>query len=63
MPATMAPPKSNGLLPDVPTMPIMRLSVEQYHRMMEAGILWSGDPVELLEGWLVIKMSKNPRHV
>ena len=63
MPAPMAPPVSNGFLPDVPTMPIMRLSVEQHDRMLEAGILWSGDPVELLEGWLVVKTSKNPPHV
>jgi len=63
MPATIAPPVSNGLLPAIPSMPIMRLSVDQYHKMMDTGILWSGDPVELLEGWLVIKMSKNPPHV
>jgi Uma2 family endonuclease len=63
MPATIAPPVSNGLPSAIPSMPIMRLSVEQYHKMMETGILWSGDPVELLEGWLVIKMSKNPPHV
>ncbi len=42
---------------------LWRLSVEQYHAMMEAGILLSGDPVELLEGLLVRKMPKNPAHV
>jgi len=41
---------------------LWRLSVEQYHAMMEAGILLSGDPVELLEGLLVEKMSKNSTH-
>jgi Uma2 family endonuclease len=31
------------------------LTVEQYHRMIETGILISGDPIELLEGQLVVK--------
>jgi hypothetical protein len=30
--------------------------------MIRSGILTDGDPVELLEGWLVVKMSKNPPH-
>jgi Uma2 family endonuclease len=30
--------------------------------MIQAGILTEDDPVELLEGWLVTKMPKNPRH-
>lgn len=47
---------------EVPTEPIHRLSVAQYRGMLEAGILKSGDPVELLEGWLVQKMTKNPPH-
>jgi len=41
---------------------IWRLSVEQYHAMILAGILTDDDPVELLEGWLVYKMPKNPPH-
>ncbi len=40
----------------------MRLSVEQYHQMIRAGILGDEDRVELLEGWLVQKMTKNPPH-
>jgi len=40
-----------------------RLSVDQYHRMGEAGILGPDDRVELLEGLLVVKMSKNPGHI
>lgn len=42
---------------------IWRLSVDQYHAMARAGILGEDDPVELLEGWLVRKMTKNPPHV
>lgn len=48
---------------DVPTEPIYRLSVAQYHAMARAGILTEDDPVELLEGWLVLKMTKNRPHV
>jgi Uma2 family endonuclease len=41
---------------------ILRLSIEQYHAMIQAGILTDDDPVELLEGLLVFKMAKNPPH-
>ena len=41
---------------------IWRLSVEQYHKMIRAGILTENDPVEFLEGWLVHKMPKNSPH-
>jgi len=46
----------------VPTNPIWRLSVPQYHHMIHTGILTDDDPVELLEGWLVTKMPKIPPH-
>jgi Uma2 family endonuclease len=42
--------------------PLYRLSVEQYHAMIRHGILKSGDPIELIEGVLVQKMTKNPPH-
>ena len=45
-----------------PSHPIWRLSVDQYHEMIRAGILTDDDPIELLEGWLVPKMPKNPPH-
>jgi len=48
--------------PAVPSDPIWRLSVAQYHDMIRAGILTEDDPVELLDGWLVSKMTKNPPH-
>ena len=47
---------------EVSTDNIWRLSVDQYHAMIQAGILTEDDPVELLEGWLVWKMPKNPSH-
>ena len=34
---------------------LYRLSVKQYHQMIDAGILQSGDPLELLEGLLFLK--------
>jgi len=46
----------------VPTDPIWQLSIAQYHQMIALGILTDDDPVELLEGWLVTKMPKNPPH-
>ncbi len=46
----------------VPEEPIWRLGVEQYHAMVAAGIVGEDDPVELLEGWLVAKMTKKPPH-
>jgi Uma2 family endonuclease len=59
----MAPPRKKIPL-DLPVSPedLMRLSVKQYHQMIDAGILLEGDPIELLEGWLVTKMPKKPSH-
>lgn len=47
----------------VPTDYVWRLSVEQYHDMIRTGILTEDDPVELLEGWLIPKMTKSLRHI
>ena len=46
----------------VPRDLIWRLSVDNYHEMIHVGILTDDDPVELIEGWLVTKMPKNPAH-
>ncbi|MBE9077547.1 Uma2 family endonuclease [Romeria aff. gracilis LEGE 07310] len=46
----------------VPQDLIWRMGVEHYHAMIRSGILTDDDPVELLEGWLVFKMPKNPPH-
>jgi Uma2 family endonuclease len=46
----------------VPKEVIWRLSVDQYHEMIRAGILTEDDQIELLEGWLVTKRPKNPSH-
>lgn len=52
----------NFSIASIPLDPIWRLSVAQYHEMIRTGILTSDDQVELLEGWLIPKMPKNPPH-
>ena len=42
--------------------PIWKLTVQDYHRMIDAGVLGEDDQVELLEGFLVPKMPHNPHH-
>jgi Uma2 family endonuclease len=39
-----------------------RLSVAEYHKLIDVGILTEGDRVELLEGHMVNKMGQNPPH-
>ena len=61
MSAIALPASSEGTIPVVPH-PLWRLSVERYHHMIQAGFLTEDDSVELLEGLLVAKMNKSPRH-
>lgn len=46
----------------VPALPIRRLTVAQYDAIAAAGILEADDRIELLDGLLVEKMTKNPPH-
>jgi Uma2 family endonuclease len=39
-----------------------RFSVAEYHRLTEIGFLTEDDNLELLEGYLVHKMARNPPH-
>ena len=41
---------------------LRRFTVPEYHAMLDAGILRSGDPVELIDGYLVQVMSRDPPH-
>jgi Uma2 family endonuclease len=50
------------IVPAVPFEPLWRWTVDQYHAMIRAGVLTEDDPVELLDGWVVEKMPKNPAH-
>ncbi len=39
-----------------------QFTVDEYHQMIRAGILIDGEPIELLEGFMVRKMSHGLRH-
>ncbi len=45
-----------------PPYPIRKFTVDEYHRMIDAGIITEDDNVELLEGWIVPKMGHKPPH-
>jgi Uma2 family endonuclease len=47
---------------DDPAIVLAKLSVAQYHRMVETGVLVDGDRLELFEGVLVEKMTEGPAH-
>ncbi len=56
-PAAAQPVQAPTAAPD-----LYRFTVEQYHGMIEKGILTENDRVELLEGRIVCKMPHNPPH-
>jgi len=58
MPSTLTRPSPRTSARDN----LKRISVDQYHAMIRAGIFDEDDRIELLEGLLVEKMSKNPPH-
>lgn len=60
--ATLAGAARSWHSASVPEYPVYRFTVDQYHEMISTGILTDDDPIELLEGWLIPKMSKNPPH-
>jgi Uma2 family endonuclease len=39
-----------------------RFTVAEYHKLIEIGLLTENDDLELLDGYLVEKMSRNPPH-
>jgi len=66
---TLAPPVPTApeTIPPHPLPPILApwlrpFSVSEYHRLIELGILTEEDDAELLNGWIVRKMSRNPPH-
>jgi Uma2 family endonuclease len=46
----------------LPPIPVKRWTVEEYHELVRAGLLDEDERYELLEGWLVTKMTRNPPH-
>lgn len=60
--STVAPFSTNWPSIPVPPYPVWRFTVAEYHRLLETGILGEDDDVELLEGWIVPKMTRSPAH-
>lgn len=58
----LLPKRLAPLPPAYPPLPVRRFTVEEYHRLIQTGILKSGEPVELIHGWIVPKMPTNPTH-
>lgn len=46
----------------IPIDALWRITVPQYHAMIHSGALTEDNPIELLQGWLVQKMPKKPKH-
>lgn len=61
MTVATAPPATSERFA-LPPEPVLQFTVAQYHEMARTGILVDGEPIELLEGWLVNKMTKYPPH-
>jgi Uma2 family endonuclease len=51
---------SNAAQP--PPFPLRRFTVGEYHSMSQAGVFAEDERFELLEGWIVAKMRRNPPH-
>lgn len=51
-----------GTIFQIPPFPVRRFTVDEYHCMIQVGILTEDDDVELLEGWIVPKTPHNPLH-
>src|SRR5947209_2791475 len=54
MSATLPPPSRSFRLEDATG--TRRFTVNEYHRMIDGGVLAEGEPVELLEGYVVYKL-------
>jgi Uma2 family endonuclease len=61
-PATATPPRTTSRPPFGGLASLRRFSVREYHEMIAKGMLTESDPVELLEGLLVLKMSRSLAH-
>jgi Putative restriction endonuclease len=59
----VTPPTAEPLPPAVPPLrPMRRFTVDEYHRLIEAGFFAHDERYELLDGWIIHKMSRNPPH-
>lgn len=53
---TKKPKPAEPLPPTIPPFPVRRFTLDEYHQMLESGILKDRDPYELLNGMIVAKM-------
>jgi Uma2 family endonuclease len=58
--SVLSPSQTWNLEP--PSLPVYRFSVDDYHRLIQDGIITEDNDVELLEGLVVPKMGRNPPH-
>ncbi len=61
--STATIPRASRLGDELAPVSLARIDVATYHRMIELGILKGGDPIELIDGLLVTKMTKMPPHI
>jgi Uma2 family endonuclease len=59
---TKKPTSTMPLPPAIPTLPVRRFTVDEYHRMIKTGVLVDREPYELIHGWIVEKMGIDPPH-
>ena len=60
MTTAVSPPISSQY--GVPPRAVRRFTVEEYHQLIEEGFFAHDERFELLEGWIVAKMPRNPIH-
>ncbi len=58
--STINPPLAN--FGSLPPLPVRRFTVDEFHRMIQTGIILAGERCELLDGWIVPKMTRSPLH-
>lgn len=60
--ATPFSPPASQLPRLAPRQRVRKWSVDEYHRLIEQGFFNGDERYELLEGWIVAKMPRNPPH-
>jgi Uma2 family endonuclease len=55
-------PKTTAELPAQPPRSVHRFTIGEFERLVKNGFLDPSNRAELIDGWLVDKMSHNPRH-
>lgn len=61
-PPSGSPPTPASVAPQQQSLQFRQFTVEEYHLMAKAGVFVDGAPFELLEGWIVKKMTRNTPH-